>query len=198
MKPKLSITYAAGIGRLVLLSVGLLALVPAQAQAALDAYEYQQKDQAAEKLKSIQRLDQDKRKVEMAIETTKKLIDRSRQRPYLPELYLRLAELYIEKSRLVYLLRKSQQTDAASALDQLESNTLKKQAIELYQRILDHFPAFADRDKVYFFMAHEFGELGQLEDMVKQYRSLIAKHEDSQYVPEAYLLLGDYFFSKQN
>ena len=198
MKPKLSITYAAGIGRLVLLSVGLLALVPAQSQAAVDEYEYQQKDQAAEKLKSIQRLDQDKRKVEMAIETTKKLIDRSRQRPYLPELYLRLAELYIEKSRIVYLLRKSQQTDAASTLDQLESNTLKKQAIELYQRILDHFPDFADRDKVYFFMAHEFGELGQLEDMVKQYRSLIANHEDSQYVPEAYLLLGDYFFSKQN
>ena len=198
MKPKLSITYAANIGRIVLLSVGLIALAPAQPQAAVDEYEYQQKDRAAEKKKSIQRLDQDKRKVEMAIETTKKLVDRSRQRPYLPELYLRLAELYIEKSRIVYLLRKSQQTEAATALDQLESNTLKQQAIELYQRILDHFPAFADRDKVYFFMAHEFGELGQLKDMVKQYRSLIANHKDSQYAPEAYLLLGDYFFSKQN
>ncbi len=145
MKPKIAMTYAANIGWLLLLVVGQLALVPASPQAAVDEYEYEQKDQSAEKKKSIQRLEQDKRKVEMAIETTKTLIDRSRQRPYLPELYLRLAELYIEKSRIVYLLRKSQQTDGASALDQLESNTLKQQAIELYQRILDHFPDFADR-----------------------------------------------------
>jgi hypothetical protein len=47
-------------------------------------------------------------------------------------------------------------------------------------------------------MAHEYGELGWLEDMVKQYRNLIAKHEANLYAPEAYLLLSDYFFSKQN
>ncbi len=167
-------------------------------QAAVSDYKYEQKDKAEEKKKSIERLERDKRKVVLAIETTKKLIDRSRQRPYLPELYLRLAELYIEKSRIVYLLRKSQQTDNKSALNQVESNSLKKQAIEIYQRILDHFPEFADRDKVYFFMAHEYGELGQLEDMVNQYLKLIANHQASVYVPEAYLLLGDYFFSKQN
>ena len=194
----MALTAAAGIGWLLLLIVVQLALAPKPSRAAVDEYEYEQKDQAAELKKSIQRLERDKHKVALAIETTKTLIDRSRQRPYLPELYLRLAELYIEKSRVVYLLRKSRQTDAAAALKQLESNTLKKQAVELYQRILDHFPDFADRDKVYFFMAHEYGELGQLEDMVKQYRSLIAAHKNSQYVPEAYLLLGDYFFSKQN
>jgi tetratricopeptide (TPR) repeat protein len=182
----------------VLLLVFLLDLIPETSQAAVGEYKLEQKNTAEEKKKSIQRLERDKRKVERAIGTTKKLIDRSRQRPYLPELYLRLAELYIEKSRIVFLLCKSQQSGKKTALNQLESNSLKKQAIEFYQRILDHFPKFADRDKVYFFMAHEYGELGQLEDMVKQYRNLIAKHKDSQYVPEAYLLLGDYFFSKQN
>ena len=198
MKPNKARIYLASIGWLLLLIIAQPVLKPDLTQAATSEYKYEQKDKAAEKKKSIKRLEQDKRKVEMAIQTTKTLIDRSRQRPYLPELYLRLAELYIEKSRIVYLLRKSRHTDGTGALDQLESNTLKKQAIELYQRILDHFPEFPDRDKVYFFMAHEYGELHQLEDMVKQYRSLIAKHKDSQYVPEAYLLLGDYFFSKQN
>ena len=198
VKPIRSVKGAAGAGSFWLLVVLLLVMFPALPLAAEDEYEYEQKDQAAELKKSIQRLERDKHKVGLAIDTTKTLIDRSRQRPYLPELYLRLAELYIEKSRIVYLLRKSRQSDAAGAINQLESNTLKNQAIELYQRILDHFPDFAERDKVYFFMAHEYGELGQLEDMVKQYRNLIARHKDSQYVPEAYLLLGDYFFSKQN
>jgi len=198
MKPHRNIIRVVRTGWMLMLIVVPLVLLPAQPQSAVREYEYEQKDQAAEKKNSIQRLGQDKHKVELAIQTTKTLIDRSRMRPYLPELYLRLAELYIEKSRIVYLLRKSRHTETSNALDQLESNSLKKQAIELYQRILDHFPDFADRDKVYFFMAHEYGELGQLEEMVKQYRSLIAKHKDSQYVSEAYLLLGDYYFSKQN
>jgi len=198
MKKNNRLLNTTGVGWVLLLFVLQSALIPETAQAAVSKYEYAQKDKAEEKNKSIQRLERDKNKVELAIQTTKKLIDRSRQRPYLPELYLRLAELYIEKSRIVYLLRKSRQTNANSTLNQLESNSLKKQAIEIYQRILDHFPNFAERDKVYFFMAHEYGELGRLEDMVKQYRNLIAKHEASAYVPEAYLLLGDYFFSKQD
>ncbi len=198
MKKKYRLTHMIGIGWVLVLFVLQSALIPQMPQAAVNDYEYEQKDKAEEKKKSILRLERDRHKVELAIETTKTLIDRSRQRPYLPELYLRLAELYIEKSRIVFLLRKSRQTESNSSLNQLESNSLKKQAIEIYQRILDHFPDFVDRDKVYFFMAHEYGELGRLEDMVKQYRKLIAKHEASLYVPEAYLLLGDYFFSKQN
>ena len=198
MKKNNRLLNTIGVGWVLLLFVLTSIFGLEMPQAAVKKYEYEQKDKAEEKKKSIERLERDKQKVVLAIETTKKLIDRSRQRHYLPELYLRLAELYIEKSRIVYLLRKSRQIDNASALNQVESNSLKKQAIEIYQRILDHFPDFADRDKVYFFMAHEYGELGQLKDMVNQYLKLIANHETSVYVPEAYLLLGDYFFSKQN
>ena len=198
MKKNNRLLNTTGVGWVLLLFVLLSIFGLEMPQAAVNTYEYEQKNKAEEKKKSIERLERDKHKVILAIETTKKLIDRSRQRSYLPELYLRLAELYIEKSRIVYLLRKSRQIDNPSALNQVESNSLKKQAIEIYQRILDHFPDFADRDKVYFFMAHEYGELGQLKDMVNQYLKLIANHETSVYVPEAYLLLGDYFFSKQN
>lgn len=181
-----------------LLLLALAAYGPAAEAAKQRAFEYEHKDLEEEKKKSIQRLEKDKRKIEAAVKTTKTLIDRSRHRPYLPELYLRLAELYIEKSRVVYLLRKSQDPESKSALNQLETNSLKKEAIEIYQRILDHFPDFADQDKVYFFMAHEYSELGKLDQMVKQYRNLIRHHRDSEYAPEAFLLLGDYFFSRQN
>ncbi|MRR36697.1 tetratricopeptide repeat protein, partial [bacterium] len=53
-------------------------------------------------------------------------------------------------------------------------------------------------DKVHFFMAHEYRELNQIDDMVKEYRSIIKDYPDSVYVPESYLLLGDYFISKQD
>lgn len=185
---------------LLILAIALLWNVPSSAQGALHTrYEYEKKDQAEEQKKYMAKLRQDKKKVEMAIESTKVLIDQSRTKPYLPELYLRLAELYIEKSRIVYFIRTSVAKASQNALDHLESDTLKKQAIETYQRVLGNFPDFKDRDKVRFFLAHEYRELGQLDEMVDQYRTIVEKHQDSPYVPEAHLLLGDHFFNrKQN
>jgi tetratricopeptide (TPR) repeat protein len=166
--------------------------------AAADKYTYKEQDAQAEKERYVVKMEQDKRKCELAIINTKTLIGRSKNRPYLPELYLRLAELYIEKSRLAYFLRKSQQEEGnESALNQYESNMLKKQAIEVYQRILDDFPGFEDIDKVRFFMAHEYNELGQVEEMLKQYQALISQFPNSSYTPEAHLLLGDYYFNQK-
>jgi TolA-binding protein len=161
-------------------------------------YTYQQEDQKAQQKKYIQQLEGDKKKADLAIRNTKILIDRSRSKPYLPELYLRLAELYIEKSRIVYFLRRGLRDGELSSLDKFETNMLKNKAIEIYQRILDHFPDFEQRDKVHFFMAHEYRELSQHDKMVAQYRHVIKDQPDSPYVPEAHLLLGDYAIGKEN
>ena len=183
---------------LLILAVALLWNLPSSARGALHTrYEYERKDKAEEQKKYMAQLRQDKKKVEIAIESTKVLIDQSRTKPYLPELYLRLAELYIEKSRIVYFIRTSGAKASQNALDHLEANTLKKQAIETYQRVLGNFPDFKDRDKVRFFLAHEYRELEQVEEMVEQYRTIVENHQDSPYVPEAHLLLGDYFFNRK-
>ncbi len=163
-----------------------------------EQYVYEEKDADAEKKQYIVKLEQDKRKCDLAIDNTKTLISRSKNRPYLPELYLRLAELYIEKSRLVYFLRKSQYDHGEErALDQYEANTLKTQAVEIYQRIINQYPDFQYLDKVYFFMAHEFHELGRTDEMIAQYRIILKKFPDSVYAPESQLLLGDYFFNQK-
>ncbi len=104
--------------------------------------------------------------------------------------------MYIEKSRIVYFLRKKQVSDNLDALKQIESKQLKLRAIEIYQFILDDFPQFKYRDKALFFMAHEYRELGMLDDMLKNYRAIIKQHKDSRYVPECYLLVADYFNNK--
>lgn len=168
--------------------------VPDEAQ----KYVYEQKDEAAEKKRYIIKLQQDRDKCDLTVINTKTLISRSKNRPYLPELYLRLAELYIEKSRIVYFLRKSEQTDSSErALDQYESNMLKQQAIEIYQRILSQHPDFEFIDKVHFFMAHEYRELGQIDEMINRYQIIIKDYPKSEYAPEAHLLLGDYYFSQK-
>jgi tetratricopeptide (TPR) repeat protein len=181
---------------LVIIAISFVFLSPHHARA--DEYGYEKTDKMAEQSKYLSKLTEDKKKVELAIENTKALIHKARNKPYLPELYLRLAELYIEQSRIAYYVRKTEKGEAASSFDQIESNAMKNQALEIYQRILNDFPEFSARDKVHFFMAHEYRELNQIDDMVVQYRTIITKYPDSPYVPESYLLLGDYFISKQD
>ena len=163
-----------------------------------ESYVYEKKDAGKDKKRYLIKLEQDARKCDLAITNTKTLISRSKNRPYLPELYLRMAELYIEKSRLVYFLRKSQQTgNGSQALDQYEANALKTQAIEVYQRIVNQHPDFSHLDKVHFFMAHEYHELGRTGEMIAEYRTLLKKFPQSLYAPEAHLLLGDYHFNQK-
>lgn len=183
---------------LVLLVAAAVFNPPATGASESPDYGYRRKDADAERKKYLRKLAEDKKKVELAVRNTKRLIDRSRNKPYLPELYLRLAELYVEQSRLAFFMRKSERPNEKSMFDQLESNTLKNQALEIYQRILDGFPEYEDRDKVHFFMAHEHRELNQLEEMVQHYRVIIKKYPKSHYVPEAYLLLGDHFIQRQD
>ncbi len=180
----------------VLVTVSLVLAAPCPVRA--DGYGFEKKDRLAEEARYLSKLAEDRKKVELAILNTKALIHKARNKPYLPELYMRLAELYIEQSRIVYYVRRTEKREAASAFDQMESNALKNQALEIYQRILNDFPAFEARDKVHFFMAHEYRELNQIDDMVVQYRTIIQKYPDSTYVPESYLLLGDYFISRQD
>ena len=180
-----------------LLLLGLLWVPAAVPRAAQTRYEYVEENPEQEQREFLRRLKQDRAKIDRAIENTKVLIDRSRQRPYLPELYLRLAELYVEKSRVVFFIRKAEMPAGVKSLSNLESHALKRKAIEIYQRILDNYPEFPYRDKVLFFMAHEYRELGRIDPMLERYREIIRKHPQSPYAPEAHLLLGDHYFNSQ-
>ncbi|MFH0926564.1 MAG: tetratricopeptide repeat protein [bacterium] len=162
-----------------------------------EGYDYKKRDAKKEQKIILKKLKEDKKRCDLSIKNTKALIDKSLDMPYLPELYLRLAELYIEKSRIVYFTRKTEAFGETKALDDLEAKTLKNKAIETYHRILNNYPDCDFRDKVHFFLAHEYRELGEIKEMMNQYKTIIDNYKESPYTPESYLLLGDYFFNIQ-
>jgi cellulose synthase operon protein C len=143
------------------------------------------------------RLKRDIVKVDKSIDVTKELIRRSKGERYLPDLYFRLAELYIEKSRLVYFrILEEAGADDKAAVVAPEARLLKDQAIAVYRRILSEFPEYLDNDKITFFIAHEYRELGNFPEMIKTYEELITKYPKSNFRFEAWLILGDYHFDK--
>ncbi|MEM6533390.1 MAG: tetratricopeptide repeat protein [Myxococcota bacterium] len=156
-------------------------------------------DEAEQKEDLITKLSSDLNKVDHSITVTKELIQRSPDAPYLADLYFRLAELYVEKSRYTFARIMEQQSAGDRVLSgeqSLEVTLNKKLAIETYDKVLGTFPEYENNDQIRFFKAHEFRELGQWEEMLKQYRELVEKFPKSPWAMEARLIIGDYHFDK--
>ncbi len=145
----------------------------------------------------IAKLKRDIFKVDRAIGETERLISKSRNAPYLPDLQFRLAELYVEKSRYVYYLQAESRPEGASgAMVSPETRLLKQKAVQLYFRLLREWPDFHDGDKVTFYLAHEQRELGTFEEMLKTLGDLTRKYPQSPLRLEAEQILGDHYFDK--
>jgi tetratricopeptide (TPR) repeat protein len=152
---------------------------------------------AAMRDEELQRLKRDIYKTDKSIDVTKELIQKAKGERYLPDLYFRLAELHIEKSRLVYFrILEEAGAEDKTAVVAPEARLLKDQAIAIYRRILNEFPDYPDNDKIRFFIAHEYRELGQFDEMIKTYNELIERHSKSPFRFEAWLILGDHYFDK--
>ena len=137
------------------------------------------------------------RKVDFAITQTKSMIQKARGASYLPDLHMRLAELYTERARYAWLVvyeRRRLRGDDSRALEAPEARLLKNLAIGVYMRLVREFPSYMRADEATFLMAHEFRELGEFDSMKETYEKLIESYPKSRYRAEAYLALGDHAF----
>jgi len=178
------------------MNVLLLVLLAASAPSSLGPAQNPVLTKAREREELIQKLRRDIFKVDRSIGETDKLIAKSRNAPYLPDLQFRLAELYVEKSRYVYYLQSETRQEGHGAMVSPETRLLKQKAIQIYNRIQREFPGFQDGDKVQFYLAHELRELGQFDEMLKTLDELIRKYTSSPLRLEAQQIIGDHYFDK--
>ncbi len=126
------------------------------------------------------------------------------------EIWLRLAERYIEKSKLLEIniqrkfdkrLQKWENTGRQSNPPRLNLKPVyvfNRKAIELYRLFLKNFPKDSKIDQALFFLGWNYFNLNQADEGVKYYNRLIVEHKRSPYVKEVYFELGDYYFEKKN
>ena len=124
------------------------------------------------------------------------------------EIWLRLAERYMEKSKLVEFtlqekfderLKKweaAQKKGAAPKLNLKSAQGFKRKAISLYKLFLENFPKDNKVDQALFFLGYNHYDLNQLTEGVKYYNQLLKEHPRSPYIEEVYFSLGEYHFEK--
>lgn len=148
--------------------------------------------------KTLGELKSDLIKIEKSIEITRQKMKEVKDVSFVPDLYFVLAELYVDKGRYLYAVNTQEHPQTPmNELDFSDTTKAKKQAIEVYQRFIENFTKSDNLDKAHFFMAHEYRELGQIEEMVKIYSKITREFPKSKYWEEAQLILGDYFLEQK-
>ncbi|MBN2529302.1 MAG: tetratricopeptide repeat protein [Deltaproteobacteria bacterium] len=135
-------------------------------------------------------------KVRHAEQETRDVIAASRGANYLPELYMRLAELLSEEASFHYMVAYEREQRSTKSLHVPQVRFLKEQSINTYRMILQRYPDTRLADRIMFNISHEQRELGMFDEMKETLEKLIVDYPDSPYRNEALLVLGDFHFDK--
>jgi tetratricopeptide (TPR) repeat protein len=143
--------------------------------------------------------------LEQQINELYKLTRQFKNSPNRGELWLRLAELYVEKS--AYIDAKKQddydrrlhafqtgKTTVKPKLDTAEAREYNKKSLQLYQWFERDFPRDPKMPQALFFLGYNYFELGDEDKGVHYYQQLVKKFPESPFVTEAYFALGEYYF----
>lgn len=125
------------------------------------------------------------------------------------ELWLRLAELYVEKARLIeYKLQtkydeqltayNNKQIKSRPRLNLAPAQEYNKKAIQLYEWFLRDFPRDEKVPQALFFLGYNYFELNKENIGKKYYERLTKEYPKSPYVDESNFALGEHYFDQQN
>ena len=125
------------------------------------------------------------------------------------DLYFQLAELWWEKARYLYLQENKDYDDAFAKWSEARkgeepklatktSDAYRKEALRLYEIILKNYPAYQRKDEVLFVVAYNLYEAGQKPEAIESYNTLIKQYPQSRFVPDAYVQMGEHFFTSND
>lgn len=102
------------------------------------------------------------------------------------EMLLRLGDLYFEEGRYF----------STVGADATQSAAWREKAVKIYRQILASYPQYPRADEATFFLGQALADAGQADEAATQFTQLVKVYPDSRYVPDAYVLLGEYYFEK--
>jgi tetratricopeptide (TPR) repeat protein len=127
------------------------------------------------------------------------------------EMLLRLADLYFEEGRDLYLSemavfqkaideefnKPNGNTDNVKQADYVkESRGWQDKSIKLYKQILASYPQYQRSDEATFYLGQALADTNQTDPANAEFTRLVKTYPESKFVPDAYVLIGEYWFEK--
>jgi TolA-binding protein len=125
------------------------------------------------------------------------------------EMLLRLADLYFQEGRYLYLTEMAafdkeyeacfnkEGCDAeAMVANNTKSREWQDKSIKLYDQILRNYPRYARADEAMYYMSSAMQDVGRKDEANDVFTNLVRQYPDSQWVPDSYVAIGEYWFDK--
>ncbi|MCB0415896.1 MAG: tetratricopeptide repeat protein, partial [Bdellovibrionales bacterium] len=124
------------------------------------------------------------------------------------EIWLRLAEAYVDKAKIIegQLQQafddkldsyRQGKTKVKPRLDLSPVKDLNKKAIQLYEWFLKDFPKDKKVDQALFFLGYNYFELSEFNKGLFYYNKLTSNFPKSSYIPETYFSIGEFHFENE-
>lgn len=137
-----------------------------------------------------------------------KLTQKFKSSPNRGELWLRLAELYVEKAGIIDSVNQdlydvklrdfqSGQSKVKPTLDLREAREYNKKAVQLYEWFQRDFPRDEKMSQALFFLGYNYFELGDVKKGSEFYETLTKNFPKSPFIGEAHFALGEYYFENE-
>ena len=126
------------------------------------------------------------------------------------EMLLRLADLYFEEGKAWYFAeivdyqkRYDECFNDADCVDEIDQRVVEdhttsykwySDSVRLYEAILRGYPRFAKADQATFYLGMTQQEMKQRKEAVNSFKRLVKLYPTSQYVPDAFVMIGEYYF----
>jgi tetratricopeptide (TPR) repeat protein len=127
------------------------------------------------------------------------------------EMLLRLADLFFEEGRDIYLTEMETyrgQFDSCFNTPGCNTETMKannagsekwqNKSIRIYNVILKTYPQFRRADEATFFLASALQDTGKPDAAVKEFTRLVRTYPKSRFAADAYVMIGEYYFENNN
>ena len=123
------------------------------------------------------------------------------QPTYTPDAMFRLAELYFERSSDEFLQESRAYEDellawesGGRASEPRPPEPRFDDTIALHRDLLGRFPNYRLADAARYLLGYAYGEMGQEQEALLAYQSLVDNHPGSQFVPEVWTRIGEIYF----
>jgi TolA-binding protein len=137
-----------------------------------------------------------------------RLTQKFKNSPQRGELWLRLAELYVEKAGVIEFRKQTEydqklkdfqsgKTKVKPRLELADAKEYNKKAIQLYEWFERDFPKDVKIDQALFFLGYNHYEIGNLQKGTDYYTKLSNQHPNSPYVTETHFALAEYYFENE-
>lgn len=137
-----------------------------------------------------------------------KLTQKFKDSPNRGELWLRLAELYVEKAGLIDFRKQAiydqklkdyqaGKSKVKPLLDMRDAKEFNRKAIQLYEWFARDFPKDPKMDQALFFLGYNYYEIGDLKKGTFYYNRLTKEHPRSVFILESHFALAEYYFENE-